>query len=390
MADNYAKYAISKTTLDSIAAQTMTLSGTDAAMTTNQIRQAVVDANVEVAAQAQKIAAISDVLTEKGSESSEVGDNATTPIKQNTNDLDALFAKAQALPDKVVLQEKTVTPSTSVQDVLPDNGYNAMSKVTVNAMPTATQATPSIEVSSSGLITASATQSAGYVASGTQSATKQLTTKAAATITPGTSNQTIASGTYLTGTQTIKGDSNLKAANIKSGTTIFGVPGSLTDIASNMANFYGFTKANSGSFTLSSLQTANYTVTHNLGSVPKLVMLYPENAGAISNTSHRALGGVMAFQTTSQTQVSQAPTSSGVYMLTALYYNSNEVFGVFLGVAATSTIGYNGTANTMLNTANNNTAGKTPITSLTNSSFIIPYASSYYMSTGTFKWLVMG
>ena len=70
--------------------------------------------------------------------------------------------------------------------------------------------------------------SAGYVASGTAgnssvSLTASVTTKAAATITPGTSDQSIASGTYLTGTQTIKGDANLVASNIKSGTTIFGV-----------------------------------------------------------------------------------------------------------------------------------------------------------------------
>ena len=93
------------------------------------------------------------------------------------------------------------------------------------SVATATQATPSISVDSTGKITASATQSAGYVSSGTKSATKQLTTQAAQTITPGTSNKTIASGRYLTGTQTIKGDANLVAANIKSGVSIFGVVG---------------------------------------------------------------------------------------------------------------------------------------------------------------------
>lgn len=75
--------------------------------------------------------------------------------------------------------------------------------------------------------------SAGYISSGTSgnssvSLTASVTTKAAATITPGTSNQTIASGTYLTGTQTIAGDADLLAGNIKSGVTIFGVAGSLT------------------------------------------------------------------------------------------------------------------------------------------------------------------
>lgn len=94
------------------------------------------------------------------------------------------------------------------------------------SVATATQATPSITVSSAGLITAKSTQSAGYVSSGTKSATKQLTTQGAQTITPGTSNKTISSGRYLTGTQTIKGDANLVAANIKKGVSIFGVAGS--------------------------------------------------------------------------------------------------------------------------------------------------------------------
>lgn len=72
---------------------------------------------------------------------------------------------------------------------------------------------------------------AGYVASGTAgnsavSLTASVTTKAAATITPGTSDQTINSGTYLTGTQTIAGDADLVSANIVAGKTIFNVAGS--------------------------------------------------------------------------------------------------------------------------------------------------------------------
>lgn len=103
-------------------------------------------------------------------------------------------------------------------------GYyaNAASK----AVTTATQATPSISVSSAGLITASATQTAGYVAAGTKSATKQLTVQAAKTVTPSASNQTaVASGVYTTGAVTVAGDVNLKAANIADGVTIFGVKG---------------------------------------------------------------------------------------------------------------------------------------------------------------------
>lgn len=77
------------------------------------------------------------------------------------------------------------------------------------------------------------TVSAGYVSSGTAgnssvSLTASVTTKGATTYTPTTSNQEIASGTYLTGKQTISGDANLVASNIKSGVSIFGVSGSLS------------------------------------------------------------------------------------------------------------------------------------------------------------------
>jgi hypothetical protein len=157
-----------------------------------------------------------------------MANNYNTTLQSNNTDLQAILSTINTLPNAggdPVLQDKTVTPTTSKQTITADSGYDGLDTVIVNAMPTATQATPSITVSSAGLITASSTQSAGYVASGTKSATKQLTTQAAQTITPGTSNKTIASGRYLTGTQTIKGDANLVAGNIKQGVTIFGVTG---------------------------------------------------------------------------------------------------------------------------------------------------------------------
>lgn len=64
---------------------------------------------------------------------------------------------------------------------------------------------------------------AGYYASAVSKTVG--TSKVAATYTPTTSNQTIKAGYYLSGDQTIKGDANLVAANIKSGTSIFGVTG---------------------------------------------------------------------------------------------------------------------------------------------------------------------
>ena len=73
------------------------------------------------------------------------------------------------------------------------------------------------------------TVSAGYVSSRTAgtitvsgSKTQQLTTKGATTYNTSITDQTIASGTYLTGTQTIKGVtvSGLDSSKILSGTTI--------------------------------------------------------------------------------------------------------------------------------------------------------------------------
>lgn len=107
------------------------------------------------------------------------------------------------------------------------------SSFTANPTISVNTSTGVVSASVSGSTSVSPTVSAGYVSSGTSgtisvsgSATQNLTTLSATTYTPGTVDQTIPSGQFLTGTQTIKGDANLIADNIKKDVSIFGVTGS--------------------------------------------------------------------------------------------------------------------------------------------------------------------
>ena len=124
------------------------------------------------------------------------------------------------------LQDKVITPSTSSQIIIPDNSYDGLSKVTVNAMPTGALNNPTIN--SNGLITSSVGTS-GYLSSGTNK-TLQLSTQGSKTVIPGRYAQTaVSSGIYTTGAVTVSGSSNLTASNIKSGVNIFGVTGTLSN-----------------------------------------------------------------------------------------------------------------------------------------------------------------
>lgn len=87
---------------------------------------------------------------------------------------DNLAATIRAIPTQEMPPERTEADLTSSGATVtaPAGWYKLAASKSVE---TAAQATPSISVDENGLITASATQSAGYVASGTKSATKQLT-----------------------------------------------------------------------------------------------------------------------------------------------------------------------------------------------------------------------
>lgn len=136
---------------------------------------------------------------------------------------------------ELVSGTKTISASGTT-DV---TNYKSVSVPSGSAKTPATTITanPTVSVNSSGLITATVSKtqnvtpsvSAGYVSSGTAgtitvtgSGTNQLTTQAAQTIHPSTTDQTIASGKYLTGAQTIKAvtTTNLTAENIVSGVTV--------------------------------------------------------------------------------------------------------------------------------------------------------------------------
>ena len=198
-------------------------------------------------------AIIGTIAAKTSSDMTVVGRSVTVPAGYYSTEVvksvETMTLPTSASTSGMGTNKATIGRSTSTQYINIPTGYNtAAARYTISATPngsattpaTTITANPSISVSSGGLITATAsktqsvtpTVSAGYVSSGTAgtitvsgSNTQQLTTKAATTYTPTTTDQTIASGTYLTGVQTISGDSNLVAENIKKDVTIFGVTG---------------------------------------------------------------------------------------------------------------------------------------------------------------------
>ena len=217
----------------------------------------------------------------------------TTDVTQYANaSVSAMTLPSAASASSSGTSKATIGRSTSAQYINIPTGYNATAQYyIISATPNGTVTAPSSISGTSATVstgtntltltkTVSVTPNvttAGYISSGTAgnasvSLTASVTTKAAATITPGTSNQTIASGTYLTGTQTIAGDADLTAANIKSGVNIFNVTGTFTSDATATASdivdgetAYVDGRLVTGSLTFASYYTGSSAPSSSLG-----------------------------------------------------------------------------------------------------------------------------
>ena len=299
-----------------------------------------------------------------GSKITGTADNQSLVITDTT---DPNGGTIRTITGKVVqLQTKTITPTSQVQVVNPDTGYDGFSQVTVNAgggsyntqsltvTPTTSQQTfnsssvdgykpVTVNAMPSGSVTAPSSISgasstvstgtntltltktvsvtpnvttAGYISSGTAgnssvSLSASVTTKAAATITPGTSNQTIASGTYLTGAQTISGDANLVAGNIKSGTSIFGVLGTYAGGGGGIGTLLNTTSL--GTISTTSTQAASLNISLSVTGVNNYDLLIVESSvNTVTNGRHTATIGLIFLTASSNVSTKNGATIATV------------------------------------------------------------------------------
>lgn len=194
------------------------------------------------------------------------------------------------------------------------------------------------------------TVSAGYISSGTAgnssvSLTANVTTQAAQTLYPSTSDQTINSGRYLTGNQTVKAvtTSNLTADNIKSGVTVtVGDSSNASRVASVTGTYTGGGSSSgvkTGTLTVASnvntSTSTQITTTTAIGFTPKIFIFYRSDRSATSNHVNQAsfitLGSSYYVRTMTRYSNNALSTSGNANNWTTqtagyLYYNSNTIY----------------------------------------------------------------
>ena len=157
--------------------------------------------------------------------------------------------------------------------------------------------------------------------------TGTIPSKSAQTFTPGTSNQVITAGQYLSGNQTILGSPNLIPDNIRNGVTIFGVTGNIVVFSPIQATGGSISDVNiSGvdyrvhSFT--STGTSTFSV-QNIGTNGQVEVLIVAGGGSGSGSTSGGGGAGGLLQQT----VSIAPQNYSVVVGAGGAAPATQVFG---------------------------------------------------------------
>lgn len=165
--------------------------------------------------------------------------------------------------------------------------------------------------------------------------TGTIQSQAAQTITPGASDKTIESGKYLSGTQTIKGDANLLAENIKSGISIFGVTGTYESSGSSGGK-------NVAQGTITGAGTNAVTIDTGLNSFTTLLVVKDSFVSATTGIEILVVNGIdgtcRGFGVSAGSYVKSPSISVGAVTVnggTVTYTPSNEAQGLISNSAYT-------------------------------------------------------
>lgn len=316
--------------------------------------------------------------------------------------------------------EKVINPSETKTTVTPDSGYTALQAVTVNAISstyigsaiatrssddlsasgavvtvpsgyygaqatksvsTTTHPSPSISLNSTtGVVSASHTQGAGYVTAGTTSSTLNLSTESAKTITPSTSTQTaVEAGKYTTGA--------IKVAAMPSGTA--GTPTATKGTVSNHSISITPSVTNSTGYITGGTKTGTAV---SVGASELVSGTYNVTSGGTKDVTNYASASVPTLTLPTSTATS---STTGYTLKATINRNTSDRY-LNIGTGFNDTSGYykisgvaNGSATTPTKTitanpgisVNSSTGVITA--SVSGSSNITPTVSAGYVSSGT-------
>lgn len=255
------------------------------------------------------------------------------------------------------LSGDTLTSASQLADGVKAHGANGGVITGTHTCPEPSYDTPSITVSSGGLITATANG---------KSKTQQLTTQAAKTVTPSTSSQTaVASGRYTTGAVTVGAIPSQYIVPSGSQTITKNDTYDVTSLASVVVNVAGsggslpsgIQAFDFGTINITSaFTTSRQTFSHKLGVTPDLMIVWHE--GNVATTYS---------------------------MLAAIRGND---FG-WRSSAYNSHYAYHGNSTTTVTWANSNSTSY-GISNMTASSFqLASHSTSYYWRAGTYNYIAI-